>query len=1233
MFCQHCGAGLAPGAADCPACGRRLSGIGMPRADDATEVRSSGGAITEDASHESPTIAVVPADKISMMAASEGDEGPPVSSRTSSSSLRSTAISTGGSGPLAAGSAFGPRYHIIRLLGMGGMGAVYQAWDDALGVTVALKVVRPEISADAAAARDLERRFKRELLLARQVTHKNVVRIHDLGEIDGIKYLTMPYIQGNDLGSILTQERKLPVARAVAIAKQVADGLQAAHDAGVVHRDLKPANIMVDADDQAVIMDFGIARSVSGGVTMAGAVVGTLEYMAPEQALARPVDHRADLYAFGLILYDMVLGPRDASRAESAVADLMARVQKPLVPARSIDASIPESLERIIDRCTQPDPAARYQSTRELVDDLALIDTQGRQTGTASLSAPPVTRPKASHSSAATRALLKYAAAAAVVLAVAVGAWLLRERLFSPPRTTSAGPERAMALAVLPFRNATGNADLDWLGQSLADMVGGSIGQSSRLRLVSQDRMFQLLRDLRVGPNAEIDVGTIRSVMEFASADKLVSGSFGKLGEQIRIDLRVHHARGEPTVLSASAGENDMVRAAQNLAQQIRNSLSLDAATVSDLQAKAFTPSSQSAQALRYYTEGTQLARQGEHQEAIKRFDQATQADPNFSLAFASLAQALSTAGRSGEAEQASRQAVSLSAPLPAEEREMVSAAHASITGDIDAAIASYERLVESRPGDVQLRSGLAGLLENKGALDRARDEYVKVLETDPKYVDALLAAGRVAIRRRDYQKSLEWLNTAQSLTVQLDNQQAKANVLQYLGIAYKNLRKLDDALRHYEESLAIKRQINDQRGIAASLNEIGQVHDLKGRPDLAVPSYQESVAIRRDIGDRRGVGTVLISLGASYLDSGKLREALETFREALQIHRDLGDEERQARCLSNIGNVYVVLAQYDDARTYLERALELREKLKVPGTIAITLTSLADVSAKLGDYERALQQYLRAIELSRSAGDRRGAALVSFAIGTLREQQGRYGAALEAKGEALKTFRELQDRSPTSAEILLGYGYAQSLAGRTDEAETPLGEALKMARELKNRSLVAQALNAQGENAFHRGDLKLARALFEQAQQEATRAESVYLMIVLKLNAAKVAAEDGRASAALTELTKIRREADDLGLKQLSAESSLHLGAALLRAGRAAEARKELEDALRKAERLGSLAVLARSHYILAEALRVLGRPSEATPHQRQAEQILDEMRKEARTDALLTRHDLRFARQSASR
>ncbi|HET9386557.1 MAG TPA: serine/threonine-protein kinase, partial [Gemmatimonadales bacterium] len=297
-------------------------------------------------------------------------------------------------GPLNVGERFGARYRITRVLGVGGMGAVYEAWDAELGVSVALKVIRPEVAADPSSARELERRFKRELLLARQVTHKNVVRIHDLGEIDGIKYITMPYIQGDDLGTILKAEGALPIPRALSIARQALSGLVAAHEKGIVHRDLKPANIMVDADGNALLMDFGIARSIgvpaeeisphshhtapgTFGETMVGAVVGTIRYMAPEQARGQEVDHRADVYAFGLIMRDMLVGLDRQMGAPTAFAELQQRLDVAPPSIRTIDHAIPEALDRVVSRCLAPEAADRYQSAAELQADLDRLDENG----------------------------------------------------------------------------------------------------------------------------------------------------------------------------------------------------------------------------------------------------------------------------------------------------------------------------------------------------------------------------------------------------------------------------------------------------------------------------------------------------------------------------------------------------------------------------------------------------------------------------------------------------------------------------------------------------------------------------------------------------------------------------------------------------------------------------------------------------------------------------------------
>jgi serine/threonine-protein kinase len=173
-----------------------------------------------------------------------------------------TGTGTGQMSMIGPGQTVGARYHVIRLLGIGGMGAVYHAWDAELGVAVALKVIRTDVSGDPDATAAIERAFKQELLLARQVTHKHVVRIHDLGDIDGVKFITMPYVQGADMATVLKQAGKLTIPRTLKYLRQVVDGLVAAHDAGVVHRDLKPANIMIDEEDPGADHGFRDRASV-----------------------------------------------------------------------------------------------------------------------------------------------------------------------------------------------------------------------------------------------------------------------------------------------------------------------------------------------------------------------------------------------------------------------------------------------------------------------------------------------------------------------------------------------------------------------------------------------------------------------------------------------------------------------------------------------------------------------------------------------------------------------------------------------------------------------------------------------------------------------------------------------------------------------------------------------------------------------------------------------------------
>ena len=215
-------------------------------------------------------------------------------------------VVTGTAAPTPEQVNFGPRYRIERLLGQGGMGAVYQAYDKELDRTVALKLVRPGLAADALTSQ----RFKQELLLASKITHKNVLRIHDLGDAGGVKFISMAYVQGQDLHALLQKHGRLSVEEAVKLAKQMCAALAAAHAEGVAHRDFKPQNILLDQNNQVYVSDFGLAKSLEEdvGMTRSGEFLGTPRYMAPEQVEGKKADQRSDLYALGLMLYEMVTG-------------------------------------------------------------------------------------------------------------------------------------------------------------------------------------------------------------------------------------------------------------------------------------------------------------------------------------------------------------------------------------------------------------------------------------------------------------------------------------------------------------------------------------------------------------------------------------------------------------------------------------------------------------------------------------------------------------------------------------------------------------------------------------------------------------------------------------------------------------------------------------------------------------------------------------------------------------
>jgi serine/threonine protein kinase/tetratricopeptide (TPR) repeat protein len=1124
--------------------------------------------------------------------------------------------------PLSSGHDFGSRYHIIHALGTGGMGAVYQAWDKVLEVAVAIKVIRPDASASVEQARALETRFKRELLLARQVTHRNVVRIHDLGEIDGITYITMPYVQGADLATVLRRAGRMPVERVVRIARQVASGLAAAHEAGVVHRDLKPANIMLDVDENALIMDFGIARSTEGtafGMTM-GAVVGTVAYMAPEQAQGAPVDQRADIYSFGLILHDMLVG-RPNTGSSTAVSELMRRILHAPPAVRTVDPTIPAWLDDLITRCLQPDPAARFQSMAEVVSVLEQADPGTQIASTAVTPALPVARRDWWRN--------RWLHVAAVITLLAAGGWAGWARLWTSepvPAATPSGP--SVSLAVLPFRNASTDPTLDKLGPSLSQVLATMLGQSSQVRTVAPDRLNQVLADLRISANAALTPSELARVADFTSTEHVIWGQVTRFADTLRIDATLLDLAGnESTPLSAAAqNEAALLTAIEQLAGQVQTRLARGSRDVlADLKATAWKPSTTSFEALRLYNDGLRLTQQGTHQAALKSFQAAVQEDGNFALGMSALARSYSTLGYDDDAARYSRQAMALSDALPPQEKHRIAANHYHIVNDTARALESYEAIVKTSPGDVMTRFTLAGLYEQRGALDEAREHFSAIVDNDPKFVEALLALGRVEIRRGNPQQSLPYLDRARTLAIELGNREARANVLQAIGIAHMRLNRPAEALRHYEESLEIKREIGDKRGMAASLVQIGEVKRTLGEPQVAERSYREALALRREIGDRAGVSLTLMELAALLNDQfGKGEEALPLLQEALNVLRETGNVGMEARALNNIGTVHAARGNFSEAQTYFEQALVLREKAKSPQETADTLHNLASTFNSMGRYEQALQRFVRALELRRVAGDRRSAAIEQYGIGTILDYQGRFGAAAASKKEAVEIFRELGLRDAWTSEALSGYGRSLALSGQAAQAEAPIKEGLAIAEGLKNQQLQAQVLSLEAERLFYSGDYKSAQQMAAQATKAAQSTAARGVILSARAIGAIIAATIAPTRALAGDLSVLAKEAGTEGLRALAVECAVARARVLLQLGDLNDAAAEADRALSSADGMGLRVPLAAAHYVRASVRRANGDAAAARREYAAALRLFEQIRSDDGNAQVLQRSDL---------
>jgi predicted ATPase len=940
--------------------------------------------------------------------------------------------------PLLPGSHLGP-YEIVTLLGVGGMGEVYRAKDARLGRNVAIKILPAEFSADS----DRLHRFEREARSASGLNHPNIVTIYDLGKDGSTHYIAMEMIEGKTLRELLLAGT-LPIRKAIEIAAQVAEGLAKAHEAGIAHRDLKPENLMVSGDGFVKILDFGLAklalpsgeleetRTTSGWETQPGGVVGTVQYMSPEQAGGGSLDFRSDQFSFGLVLYEMVSGKRAFKRntvAETMVAILREEVE----PIAVQNADAPAPLCWAIERCLEKEPNKRYASTQDLARELAAIRDRFSEKQAKHAEARPTNIPvqrtrfvgREKEVAAAKELLLREDVRLVTVtgmggigktrLAVEVASDLV-ERFpggahFVPLSPVSDPGLMASAIVqALGIREAGGQSPLEILKRNLRD----SSREPMLLLLDNFEHLMQaapvVAELLATAPNLKILV-TSRAALhvygehEFpvpplALPDSKSVPSLEILSQCPAIALFVQRAAAAKPDFALNAENSRVVTEICARLDGLPLAIELAAARVKVLSLSALQ--TRLASRLQLLTGGARDLPQ--RQQTLR-----AAIDWSYDL-------------------------------LSAAEQKLFRRLSVFVGG---CTLEAVEAVCDTKGDlDLDLLDGMASMVDKSllQQVEQANGESrFAMLETIREYArERLEASKEEAFTKRAHAayclvlaeeevteqagaEGPEWL---EHFTLEHDNFRAALEWLTQTGDAEWGLR-LGAALFRFWEAreylaegsdslgklLKVKGAAAPTKARARALFAAGVLVGAQGDYAAANALFTESLDIARHLGDKQSAAVSLNAMGVNARDRDDLALAHSLLEESLGLWRDLGDLTAIARALSNLANILKLQGEYDHARSLHSECLAIFQGLDDRTGVAWSLNSQGDVAREQGDHAAAQKFYEEGLAIFRELGDRWGIAGTLADLGTLAREQRSCSEAQRLYCESLLTFQELEHK------------------------------------------------------------------------------------------------------------------------------------------------------------------------------------------------------------------------------